>query len=330
VGQPTAAAFGFRTVRVKGAHTEVAQTRIAVVGVGDFGEQHVRYFQALPDVTVAAVVDLDGDRADEIAARYGVSRWFTDFADLFDQIDLDGVSIVTPAQTHGALVTEAAKRGIPILLEKPVLSKFADAQPLIAAAQQVPILPAHILRFCTPYRALKLRVDSGELGRIVAISARRHRGHDHIQRFASTHLAHMTTIHDIDLALWITGARPLKAMVHTRHATGAANPDYLSASVEADDDSLWDFQTSWLLSENARSSDRLEVFGTRGSAYVDTAEGFDFEETMIAELAEFVQSIGSGEASRVVTVDEALIGIALADAIAVAGATGDVVPVFSE
>ena len=51
-----------------------ASLRVAVIGVGHLGRHHARILAALPGVELVAVVDVNRPRAEEIAARLGISR----------------------------------------------------------------------------------------------------------------------------------------------------------------------------------------------------------------------------------------------------------------
>src|SRR5204862_409917 len=91
---------------------------------------------------------------------------------------------------------------------------------------------------------------------------------DHARLFPDVHPALMTAIHDIDLALWITGSRAIRVTAQGRGERDDV-PRLVWAHVEAADGSVWALRVSWLLSDDAPSSDRLEVYGTAGVATLD-------------------------------------------------------------
>ena len=105
------------------------------------------------------------------------------------------------------------------------------------------------------------------VGRLLGIHSSRDRTQDHMQLYSDTHPALMTLIHDIDLALWISGARALRASAYERGGDGA--PALVWGHVEADDGSLWSLGTSWLLAGHAAVADRLEVYGSDGAVTLD-------------------------------------------------------------
>ncbi len=74
--------------------------RIAVVGAGSFGRNHVRVLSAMPEVHLAAIVDTDFERAQTLAAQYG-SRAFASIDDV--AVSLDAAVVATPTLTHRAI-----------------------------------------------------------------------------------------------------------------------------------------------------------------------------------------------------------------------------------
>src|SRR5262249_57619177 len=110
-----------------------------------------------------------------------------------------------------------------------------------AIASSAFVMPAHILRFAPPYVSLKARVAGGAIGRLLAIHSNRDRSRDHLQLYPDVHPALMTLIHDIDLALWISGSPALRVSAYQR---GDAVPTLVWAHAEAADRSLWSLRTS--------------------------------------------------------------------------------------
>jgi len=67
--------------------------RVGVIGVGYLGQHHARIYSELPGVELVGVVDIDRDRAKEVAERYSTSAFF-DYRDLFGKVDADARSPV--------------------------------------------------------------------------------------------------------------------------------------------------------------------------------------------------------------------------------------------
>jgi predicted dehydrogenase len=110
----------------------VRKLRLAVIGVGHLGQHHARLLAAMDGVELVGVVDLRRDRAEEIAARVG-TRAFTSATDLGD---LDAVSIAVPTDAHVEVALPFIHRRVAVLVEKPLAPSVADADRLIAAAEE--------------------------------------------------------------------------------------------------------------------------------------------------------------------------------------------------
>jgi predicted dehydrogenase len=307
--------------------------RIGVIGAGSFGKRHIAAYARRSDVEVTGIVDRDPERAQAVARDWGVEHWFTETADLLASCRPQGVSVVTSGADHLAPTLEALAVGCSVLLEKPVTLTTREAKELTDAEARSNgfVMPAHILRFAGPYRELQARVRAGELGRVLAIATVRDRGRDHEQLFAGVHPALMTTIHDIDLAIWLTGSRAKQVRALGRGGDADA-PRLVWADVESVDGSIWSLRVSWLLSDDAPASDRLEVYGDRGVAklelrpsvavFTDRTVWVDHELTpdahpgaLDAEIDCFCARIRSPTDPPVVTLAEARHGVEIAEAI---------------
>jgi predicted dehydrogenase len=121
--------------------------RVGVIGVGALGRHHARILGDTAGATLAAVVDVDAARAQEIAAQHGASAHFTDASDLIGKVD--AVTVASPTDAHHALTVMFLDAGIHVLVEKPMTSTLEQADDLIARAQArgVVLAVGHTERF---------------------------------------------------------------------------------------------------------------------------------------------------------------------------------------
>jgi predicted dehydrogenase len=105
--------------------------RVAVIGVGHLGQHHARLLSSMHDVELVGVVDVKGDRAAEIAGKYG-SEAFTDASEIFGRVD--AVSVATPTSTHVEIALPFVNAGVAVLVEKPLAASLDEADRLLAAA----------------------------------------------------------------------------------------------------------------------------------------------------------------------------------------------------
>jgi predicted dehydrogenase len=95
------------------------KVRIGFIGSGGIAQAHAKALSAMPDVEIAAFCDIDASRAQAKASEFGGTA-FTDFRQMYDAAKPDAVFICLRPGEHGEPELEAAKRGIPFFIEKPV------------------------------------------------------------------------------------------------------------------------------------------------------------------------------------------------------------------
>jgi predicted dehydrogenase len=167
--------------------------RIGVVGVGHLGQHHARKFQAIEGACLAGIYDRNPQRAHEIAEKLETQA-FESYQALLDATDAIDIAATTTA--HYELAKPALLAGKHIFLEKPITSELAQAEELLALAEQkgLKIQVGHIERF-NPV-ILKIEHEIGEPMFIEShpLSTFHHRGTD-------VPVVLDLMIHDIDLIL---------------------------------------------------------------------------------------------------------------------------------
>jgi predicted dehydrogenase len=119
--------------------------KAAVIGVGHLGKHHARILASLPGISLAGVVDINTDRAAEIAREYGTSA----FTDARQIAGLNLAVIASPTESHASIAAPLIAAGVHTLVEKPVTQTLQEADALIAAAknQGVVLAVGHSERF---------------------------------------------------------------------------------------------------------------------------------------------------------------------------------------
>jgi len=182
--------------------------KAGVIGVGYLGRFHAQKYQALEDVELVGVADVDPDRARQVAAECGCAH-FSDYKELLDQVE--AVSIAVPTSFHHQVGFDALSAGVDILLEKPMTVTLAEADELIGLAEKNKLIlqVGHLERFNPAVLAMKPFLTTPVFIESDRISSFKRRGVD-------VDVVLDLMIHDIDIILTIIDS-PLK----TIHTVGA-------------------------------------------------------------------------------------------------------------
>src|SRR5581483_3576834 len=127
--------------------------RAAVVGVGYLGRFHAEKYAAHPGAELVAVVDVDAERARQVARALGAEAT-TDYRALIGRIDC--ASVVVPTPLHGTVAHELLAAGIDVLVEKPLTTTIEEGKSLLEAAVRGGrvLQVGHLERFNPALRAL--------------------------------------------------------------------------------------------------------------------------------------------------------------------------------
>ena len=102
--------------------------RAGLFGAGYIVERHIPAWQASPDAELVAVCDLNRARAEERAKQYGIPAVYDSVEAMLDAENLDCVDIATRPESHKALASLAASRGVNVLCQKPLASTLAEGR----------------------------------------------------------------------------------------------------------------------------------------------------------------------------------------------------------
>lgn len=303
--------------------------KLSLAGTGLFGQEHLRVIARMKDVEISGVADLNAEAARNAAERYGAKDWGTDILELLERRKPDGLIIATPGQTHVPLARRALALGIPVLVEKPMAMTAADAASLVETDRGGAgfILPGHVLRFSHPHRMIADIVKSGEIGRVLSLSARRYRDDSHAARYKDIDPIMMTMIHDIDLALWMTRASVTEVLAR-RSPAQEPQRSHTLMTAHGTEGASWSVATAWTYPGEA-APDRLEIVGERGGIdfeagaflrqYGAVSRNFDHaaqapDDSLFTEVSYFVHCIRTGKRPEIVTPCDARTGLLIAEA----------------
>lgn len=138
---------------------------VALVGCGLFGEVHAETYAAFHLADLRAVCDIDAERAEAFAQRYGC-RACTDLGEIAADPEIAAVSVATPDFAHREVCEALLEAGKHLLIEKPLATSSADAEAIASAADRagtVVMVDFHN-RYQPALATLKKRLEAGQLG----------------------------------------------------------------------------------------------------------------------------------------------------------------------
>ena len=251
---------------------------IGLIGAGNISGTHARAIGEIPGAAVSAVVAPTRDRAAALAAQYGAAAY--DSLDAFlNHRPMEMVVIGSPSGLHGEHGIAAARRGLHVLVEKPIEITTARVDALIAAAAQAGVTLGVIFqdRVKPDIARLKEVVDTGALGTPILASARVkwYRPPEYYggSRWRGTWAldgggALMNQgVHTVDLLLWLAG--PVRR-VYARAAAKLHKIEVEDTAV-----AVLEFASGALGTLEATTSAypgyarRLELTGSQGTAILD-------------------------------------------------------------
>ncbi|HEX3304523.1 MAG TPA: Gfo/Idh/MocA family oxidoreductase [Thermomicrobiales bacterium] len=325
--------------------------RVGLAGLGNFGRLHARILSQLGSVDLAAVCDPDSDARTWAAETLGATTTVGDFDDLLRVPELDALFIVTPEDLHYGHVLKALTLGIPIFMEKPLSTNAADARRVVDAARAAGtfLQIGFVVRFDAQHAMLRNRIVAGELGSIVLFRAKRNCSRSWFATYGDrAHTVYESIIHDIDLALWFTQCRCTKVYAVQRNISGLTYPDALAAMLQLENGSVVMLDTSWFVPDQAPQNviagdwtgtidAEFELIGTEQTAryrLLDSGMSIATPDQIIhpevglwpevygsiggalrLEDEHFISCVRSGRPSTIASLDDALHGLEIAEAI---------------
>ncbi len=124
----------------------MSRLRVAVIGVGHLGKEHARILASFPEVQLVGVCDVNAEQSQLVARRCNTAA-YSDYRQLLTKID--AATIAVPTFAHHAVASEFLRRGIPIMVEKPLALNLEQADELVELSREHGVIMqvGHIERF---------------------------------------------------------------------------------------------------------------------------------------------------------------------------------------
>jgi predicted dehydrogenase len=253
-----------------------------------------------PDVRIVAIADADEARGRDAAQRFGAEAFSTDWRSLVERDDLDVVLVHSANAEHVEPVVAAAAAGLDVFCEKPIATSVADARRMVEAVQDARVdgTAAFVSRFSQEATRAKAIVDSGVLGDIA--TARAVIGLAGIAEIGCPPemAAWMEDpslggggawidegTHAVDLLRWLVGdIAQVSAMTATRVKPQLGVEDVGSALLRFANGAIGDVATSWSLAIDLGMRNVIELYGSRGTLFLEPTARFPRVELYTTDL----------------------------------------------
>ena len=299
--------------------------RLGLIGAGRMGRTHLRAFAGSERVTVTAIAEVSEEA--RRAVESSGAALYPGIAPMLDGAAVDGVLITAPSDQHGAIISEVAARGLPILCEKPCGVTAAQTRAAVEAATAagVPFQVAYWRRYVPALRALRERIAGGELGTVHLVTCYQW----DLEPPPAAFRAHSGGIlidmgvHEFDQLRWLTGQdiTALSAVASGPVPGGLGEPpdqapDVDGAQVIAQLSGGGTGFISLGRYHPAGDMARAEAFGTRGTMrcdFLDPAEGERAQLEAVRLQAESFAAYARGGPCQGATGADAIAALAAAE-----------------
>jgi len=211
------------------------------------GSNHARVLAGLPGVRLAGIADPDRQQARFVADALGTTA--VDDLDALLPIGVDAVTIAAPTHLHHDLALSCIKRGIHVLVEKPIASNPEEGRRIVAAARRagVTLMVGHVERFNPAVETIKEAIRGEE---ILSISITRVGPFP--PRMSNVGVVIDLAVHDIDLIRWFTDSEIVDVQPLTANAV-AEREDIALLQFRTTSGVLAQINTNWLTPFKART-----------------------------------------------------------------------------
>jgi len=242
--------------------------RVAVVGTGYWGRNHVRVWRELQDegkVDEVVLFDKSRETAEQLARDFGVP--IADDLETILQGRFHAVDLITPTATHSELGLQVMRSGKDLFVEKPMAQTVAEAKEMVAVAKESGriLMPGHIFRYHGALKALRKMIARGDFGDIMQMHTQRS-----TLRIPRKDMGVLLAlgIHDVDIYAWLKGGPPSSIYCETQENWLPGIEDTAFMSLSWPDGAVGFIHESWShpVDDKIRT---LSVIGRRMSASID-------------------------------------------------------------
>ncbi len=218
---------------------------IAVVGCGYWGPNLIRNLNSLSDCVLKSVCDINSDRLAHMKSLYPAVEITSDFNDLIKDRDINAVMVATPVKFHYQMARKSLLAGKHTFVEKPMACTSQQCEELIDLAEKgnLVLMVGHTFIYSKPVRKIREIVNSGELGELQYVSARR-LNLGLLQK--DINVAWDLAPHDISIILYVLGKEPVSVNCQGKSHVAKGVEDVTNMTLNFANGAFGILHSSWL------------------------------------------------------------------------------------
>ena len=241
---------------------------VAVIGCGYWGPNLIRNFISINECQVSLICDASPDRLSHMQKLYPSVQTTTRADDIFENDEIDAVTIATPVGTHFNLARKALEAGKHAFVEKPMATSVEESETLVELAEQnnLTLMVGHTFIYTPAVRYMRKLIREGTLGQIYSINSSRL----NLGLFQNDiNVVWDLAPHDLSIILYLLEMEPLYVnCVGQAHFEGIKE-DVATLSMEFPNSIFVNIQSSWLDPNKIR---KMTLVGSKGMVVYDDIE----------------------------------------------------------
>ncbi len=316
--------------------------RIGVIGLGNMGKHHVRVLAEMQEARLVAVADISEDSR-EWAERSRSVPAYADYSRMLEMEDMEAVVIALPTSQHEEAVLAAIDAGMHFLVEKPLAATREVAEGLAEKARASGLVSTvgHLERYNPVVTAAKRGMEAGELGQVFQLRA--NRTGPLPERVTDVGVVVDLATHDFDVVKYLIGQPIERVYAETAQRMHSNHEDLFSGLMRFVDGTIALLDVNWLTPIKIRE---MRMVGEGGMYLIDllaqdlyfyenshvgywsdftgrqgVSEGnmvkyrIERAEPLLLEHRAFLRAIRGIEDAQLVTLEDGVAAVTLADAV---------------
>jgi UDP-N-acetylglucosamine 3-dehydrogenase len=304
--------------------------KIAVIGTGGWGKNHVRVLSDLG--VLCAICDSDENRVLSISKRYKINS-YSNLKELFEkEPDLDACMVCTPTKTHFSIALEIIRRKINVFVEKPLSFSSVECEELTKLSKRhgVILTSGYIERFNPAIQDLKKIIEENTCGELLMMEF--HRENRMPLHIKDVGIIYDTSVHDIDTALFVFDSKPTVVFARSGKRFHSSE-DFATIMLGFQDQKVAIIASNWITPKKVRRFSAVCSEGIITGDFITQEIKIDdetktviprrqFQEPLTLELENFLQAVSGKKTKFLVSPEDATAVTKIAEAALISSNTG--------